>query len=126
MVSERDRSAAHLFCCRMQRAAPHLGAERAWIFLPANVEDDLADFGRHHAVFDRKTAAELLDFAVVRAGKAEVYRDGAERELLWIKPPQLGQRDEQRERILAGGDADADFVACTDHIICVRRAADMA
>ena len=74
----------------------------------------------------RKAAAELLDFAVVRARKAEVYRDGAERERLWIKSPQLSQRDEQRERILAGGDADADFVACTDHIICVRRAADMA
>ena len=125
MVSERDRGTAHLLCRRVQRAAPHLGAERAGIFLPADVEDDLADLGRNHAVFDRQAAAELLDLAVVRAGKAEIDRDGAKRERLRIKPPQLGKCDEQGERILAGGDADADFVPCADHLIFVRRAADI-
>ena len=125
MVAERDLFAARGLGGLVQRAAAHFGAQRAGVFLLADVENDLGDLGRDADVFDAQLVAQRSDGGEVHLRVAHLERDGDDLELFGIERAQPGQRGQQRKRILAAGYADRDAVALLDHMVMVHRAADI-
>ena len=125
MVAERDLFAARGLCGLVQRAAAHLGAQRAGVFLLADIEDDQPDLGRDADVLDAQLVAQHPDRGKVHLCIAHLERDRDNLEFLRVERAQLCQRDQQRERVFAAGYADRDAVAVLDHMVMVHRAADV-
>ena len=101
VVAERDLFAAGGLRGFVQRATAHLGAQRAGVLLLADIEDDRANLGRDADIFHAQLVAQRLDRREIHLRVAHLERDGHDLEFLGVKCPQLRQRDEQRERILA-------------------------
>ena len=127
VVTEGNGGASKLFCGGVERAAAHLGAERAGIFFLSDLKNDLVDLGGDDVVGDVKLLAELFDGLEVHAAlKAHVDGYGDQLEFFGIEAAQICHCAEEREGVLAGGDADGDLVALLDHVVVVNSSAGIA
>ena len=109
-----------------QCAAAHLGAQGAGVILLAYVEHNLLDVGLQARIRHAERRAQLRHRREVHALEAELDRDRLERKRLRIIPPQLVERKQKHERILAARDADGDGVARRDHVIILHTPAHQA
>ena len=125
VVAERDLFAARGERGLVQRAAAHLGTQRAGVFLLPDIEDNLLDLGRDADVFHAQLVAQRLYRREVHLLITHLERNSDDLELLGVKGAQFGQRDQQRKRVLAAGYADRDTVAVLDHVVMVHRTADV-
>ena len=107
----------------VERAAAHLGAQRAGVFLLAHVKDDLLDVGLETGIGHAELFTQRRHGGKVHPLKAELDRDRLERKRLGIKAAQVVERQEQQHAVLAARNADGDGVARFDHMIVVHRAA---
>ena len=110
----------------VQRAAPHFRAERARVLLLPGVKHDLADIRRHAGIRHAELLAHFFHTGKVHAGEAGIDGDALELERRGVIPPQICERGEQHERILAAGNAHGDAVAGGDHAVIVHAPAHNA
>ena len=126
MVAERELVAAVLLHRSVQRAAPHFRAERARVLLLPGVKHDLADIRRHAGIRHAELLAHFFHTGKVHAGEAGIDGDALQLERRRVIPPQIRERSEQHERILAAGNAHGDAVAGGDHAVIVHAPAHNA
>ena len=124
VMTEGELVAAEVVQRGVERAAAHLGAERAGIVLLPHVEHDLLDVRRDDGVRNVQLAAHLRDGRIVHPRKAEVDREPDEVKMQRVIALQMLQRAQEQQRVLAAGNADGNAVALGDHAVFVHALAD--
>ena len=109
-----------------QRAAAHLRAQGAGVFLLALLEDDLADLRFADDIGNVQRFAERAHAAEVEGLKAHGEGHGGERVRIFREAAVERERVEQQQTVLAPGDADGDVVARGDHAEILVGAAQAA
>ena len=109
-----------------QRAAAHLRAQGAGVFLLALLEDDLADLRFADDIGNVQRFAERAHAAEVEGLKAHGEGHGGERVRIFREAAVERERVEQQQTVLAPGDADGDVVARGDHAEILVGAAQTA
>ena len=126
VVPQRELVAAARLYGVVERAAPHLGAERAGVFLLPRVEHYLADVRLNDGVRHLVGLAPRADRREVHVREAHVYGYCLQLEARGVVAPQVPQRGQQRHGILPSRDADGHPVAGHEHFVVVHAAADKA
>ena len=126
MVAERELGYAARADRVVERAAPHLCAQRAGVILLAHVENYLLDVGFKAGVGNVQLLAHLAHGREVHALKAQLYRDRLKLKMLGIVALQMLERQQKQHAVLAAGNADGDLVAFVYHTVIVYGLANNA
>ena len=122
VVPQRDLGKAQPQKLLIQRAAPHLGAHGAGIFLPAIVENDRPDLSLDRVEGHVQPLTKRRHARKIHAGQSHVDRDGRQLERLRVILAKRRQQHQQRQRVLPAGNAHGDPVVRLDHVIIVGAA----
>ena len=108
----------------VQGAAPHFRAQRAGIFLLADVENDLCDLRGDDGIGHVQLPAQPFDAAHVKRAQAHIERDRFQRVRNLAEFAVKRQRVQQQQAVLAARYAHAHAVARLDHRKILIRPAD--
>ena len=124
VVSQRDLLDAKAVQLGAERAAAHLGAQGAGVFLLAAQKYDLIGGDKDDVIGDFQFFAQLFDGAKVHARNAGINGDRHQIEPPGVEAAQVRQRRQQQHGVLAAADTDGDGIAILDHMIVLHTAAD--
>ena len=125
MMTECNFITAVRFGCAVERAAAHVCAQGARIFLLADVKDHGFDFGLFRDVFHLQFFTQLGNRREVHFFIAHFQGNGFDFKFLGIEAPQSCECGQQGEGILAAGHADSNDVAFFNHMVLIHRTADI-
>ena len=125
MMAERDLVAAVCLGGAVERAAAHVRAQRARVFLLADVKHDGLDVGLLRDKFHTQLLAQRRNRREIHLVIAHLQRDGLDLEFLGVEAAQPCERRQQRQRVLAAGHADRNDVAFFYHMVLIHRTADI-
>ena len=85
MVGIGNLIASHFLHRFIQRTLPHLGAQRTWVGLFANVEKDIVNIGWNYPVRDIELTAQFNNGTQIEIFKTEINCNCAQFKLLRIE-----------------------------------------